>query len=109
MIEVMKLNQKQIKDSINEIKILKTLDCPQIIKYEESFVKKEHILIITEYADGGDLYQLIDRMKRQKTSMPEPKIVAIFHQLCLAIKYIHDKKIMHRDLKTQNIFLTQNQ
>jgi NIMA (never in mitosis gene a)-related kinase len=57
-----------------------------------------------EYADAGDLYDMI---ARQTHLLPEDKILDIFTQVCLAVKYIHDRKIIHRDLKTKNIFLCQ--
>lgn len=49
------------------------------------------------------------RIKEQKGKyFPEEQIMDWFTQICLAIKHIHDKKILHRDLKSQNIFLTKN-
>lgn len=59
-----------------------------------------------EYADGGDLDQ---RIKNQKGSFfDENLILEWFTQMCLAVKHIHDRKIIHRDLKCQNIFLLKN-
>lgn len=56
-----------------------------------------------DYADGGDLQQYL---KKQKKYIPEDKILQWFTQICLAIKHVHDRKILHRDLKSQNIFMT---
>lgn len=61
-----------------------------------------------DYADGGDLYKQITQQKKQGSLFSEDQIMEWFVQICLAIKYIHDKKILHRDLKTQNIFLTKS-
>ena len=59
-----------------------------------------------DYADNGDLQ---DKIKAQKGKyFTESQILDWFTQLCLAIKHIHDRKILHRDLKTQNIFVTKN-
>ena len=56
-----------------------------------------------EYADGGDLSM---KIKAQNGILfPEDKILDWFTQVCLAIKHIHDRKILHRDIKSQNIFL----
>ena len=56
-----------------------------------------------EYADGGDLSM---KIKAQNGNLfPEDKILDWFTQVCLAIKHIHDRKILHRDIKSQNIFL----
>lgn len=56
-----------------------------------------------EYADGGDLRGLIKR--RRGNLLPEGVLLDIFVQICLAVKHLHDRKIVHRDLKSENIFL----
>ena len=56
-----------------------------------------------EYCEGGDLYQKIKNNKGK--TFAETQIMEWFVQMCLALYYLHDKKILHRDLKTQNIFL----
>ncbi|EFJ51338.1 hypothetical protein VOLCADRAFT_34315, partial [Volvox carteri f. nagariensis] len=62
-----------------------------------------HLCIVTEYCDAGDLYQLL---RARKTALPEPQLLDLFAQVLLAIQHVHSKNILHRDLKTQNIFLT---
>jgi NIMA (never in mitosis gene a)-related kinase len=57
-----------------------------------------------EYADGGDLNKVIRETKAN--FFHENQILNWFTQICLAIKHIHDRKIIHRDLKCQNIFMT---
>jgi NIMA (never in mitosis gene a)-related kinase len=59
-----------------------------------------------DYADGGDLYALIGSHKSRKVLMDEKQVISIFSQICLAIRHVHSKRILHRDLKTQNVFLT---
>lgn len=59
-----------------------------------------------DYADDGDMYQRIEMQKAKRKLMPENQILDWFVQIALAIKHIHDHRILHRDLKTQNIFLT---
>ncbi len=58
------------------------------------------------YADGGDLSQKISEVKLKQEVMPESQIVDYFVQVCLAIQHVHERKIIHRDIKCQNIFLT---
>ena len=59
-----------------------------------------------DYADGGDLSM---KIKEQNGILfSEDKILDWFTQVCLAIKHIHDRKILHRDIKSQNIFLMKN-
>jgi NIMA (never in mitosis gene a)-related kinase 1/4/5 len=56
------------------------------------------------YADAGDLSKKLKDAKGSQFS--ENQILNWFTQICLAMKHVHDRKIIHRDLKTQNIFLT---
>lgn len=57
-----------------------------------------------EYADGGDLSRRIK--ERQGKLFSEGTILDWFVQICLALKHVHDRKVLHRDIKSQNIFLT---
>ena len=59
-----------------------------------------------DYADGGDLSMKIKEQNGKFFS--ENKVLDWFTQICLAIKHIHDRKILHRDIKSQNIFLMKN-
>ena len=59
-----------------------------------------------DYADGGDLYTKINERKKLGVLWSEAFILDLFVQICIALKHVHDRRILHRDLKTQNIFLT---
>ena len=63
-----------------------------------------------DYADGGDLTAKIKEAKEVGASnlLPEDTVLNWFTQICLAIKHCHDRKILHRDLKAQNVFLMKN-
>merc|ERR1719191_804575 len=56
-----------------------------------------------DYADGGDVHQEIRR--RDGALLPEVRILEWFVQTCFAMHHVHERKVLHRDLKTQNIFL----
>lgn len=68
---------------------------------------KKFLCIVMDYADGGDMYKKIEYQKKLGKLIPESQLLDWFVQMALAIKHIHDRKILHRDLKTQNIFMTQ--
>jgi len=106
IIDIEKMTPKQKEESLNEIRCLKSLDNPFVIKYKESFIEKKALCIVMDFADGGDLYAMINDYKARKAFIPEPMVIEIFSEICLAIEHVHAKKILHRDLKTQNIFLT---
>merc|ERR1719171_1469929 len=77
-----------------------------IVRVNEHFVEDGKLHIIMEYADGGDLAQRIEAEAAAKSRFPEEQVLDWFVQICLALKHAHDRRILHRDLKPQNIFLT---
>ena len=105
------MDKKEKDDVLNESIILAKLDHQNIIKFFEVFEsnKPKHMVnIVTEYADGGDLSEKIKEKKNKNNNFTESEILDYFTQICLAIKHIHEKKIIHRDLKSGNIFLMKN-
>ena len=102
------MDDEEKRETFNEAKILKKLDHPNIIKFKEVFLQRQPkpaLNIVTEYADGGDLGQKIEKQKKVKVPLSEAQILDYITQICLALQHIHKKKIIHRDLKSGNIFL----
>ena len=102
------MDDEEKRETFNEAKILKKLDHPNIIKFKEVFLQRQPkpaLNIVTEYADGGDLGQKIEKQKKLKVPLSEAQILDYITQICLALQHIHKKKIIHRDLKSGNIFL----
>lgn len=100
------MNEDERKEAFIEAKILEKLDHPNIVKFIEVFRSSKPyatLNIVMDYADNGDLGT---KIKNQKKPFPESQIFDWFTQICLAVKYIHERKILHRDLKSGNIFLT---
>ena len=90
--------------SLLEAKLLSALHHPNIVTCYESFTERGRLCIVMDYCAGGDLYQ---RLKRQKgVLLAEDRILDWFTQMCLGLKHVHDRKVLHRDLKTQNVFMT---
>jgi len=97
------------KEAYKEAKILEKLDHSNIVRFIEVFRSNKPyptLNIVMEYADGGDLNKLIKMQQKENCYFSEDKILDWFCQICLAVKHLHDKKILHRDLKSGNIFLT---
>ncbi len=100
------MERKQKEEALNEVHILKAMRHPYVVTYRESFIEKRCLCIVMDYADGGDLYTKINQHKKTQELFSEDQILDWFVQIALSLKYIHDRKILHRDIKTQNIFLT---
>jgi serine/threonine protein kinase len=94
-------------ESLNqEVSLLQRLSHPCIIQYQESFKSGSYLYIITDFAEGGDLGSRIRSAKNKGNKFSESQIWKWFGQISAALAYIHSHKIIHRDLKTQNIFLS---
>lgn len=105
-IDMSNMDKKQRRDAINEVRVLSFLKHPYIVSYRESFSESSTLAIIMDYADGGDLYQRISNTRKAGHALGEKQILRWFTEAALALKYMHDKHVLHRDLKTQNLFLT---
>ena len=92
------MSDQERKDALREAKILEAFDHPNIIRFREVYkTRKGKLCIVMDYADGGDLTAAIKGQRGR--FFPEEKIVDWFVQMCLAIKHVHDRKVLHRDIK----------
>lgn len=109
-VELPKKDGKIRDRAINEAKFMQRLDHPNIVSVYEYFMNEEKgtLSIIMEYVDGGDLHDLIEDHKSMDPIMylSEETVIDYMAQILGALRYIHGKKILHRDIKAQNIFLS---
>lgn len=93
------------EDSLEKLKyemsILRCLDHPNAIKTYEFFEDVEHIYIVMEYCQGGELFDKITKLSH----FDELEAANIMKQLFSVVSYLHSKRIVHRDLKPENIML----
>ncbi|XP_047731487.1 serine/threonine-protein kinase Nek11 isoform X4 [Prionailurus viverrinus] len=107
-ISVGELNPNETVQANLEAQLLSKLDHPAIVKFHASFVEQDNFCIITEYCEGRDLDCKIQEYKEAGKTFPESQIIEWFIQLLLGVDYMHERKILHRDLKSKNIFLKNN-
>ncbi|CAB1418378.1 unnamed protein product [Pleuronectes platessa] len=106
-IPVEQMSRDERLSAQNECQVLKLLHHPNIIEYYENFLEDKALMIAMEYAPGGTLADYIQ--KRCNSLLDEDTILHFFVQILLALYHVHNKLILHRDLKTQNILLDKHQ
>ena len=97
-------NGDNMKKILSETDLMKKLNHPNVTKILEMFEDDGYILIAMEYINGGNLFSFVK--KRRKLSEKTAKF--LFRQIILGIKHIHSKKIVHRDIKLENILIDLN-
>ena len=97
-------NGDNMKKILYETNLMKKLNHPNITKILEMFEDDDYILISMEYINGGNLFSFVK--KRRKLSEKTAKF--LFRQIILGIKHIHSHKIVHRDIKLENILIDLN-
>ena len=102
------LSEKERNEVEQEAKILHSINSNYVVKYYDSFKENDNLNIVMEYCDGGDLNDFLIEKKKLGQPLEEPFIWKIFIKITIGLADIHKLKILHRDLKTLNIFLKQN-
>ena len=103
-IKVIEKVQENMIDDLeikNEINILKSLSHPNIVKIYEFFDTAIYYYIITEYCKKGELFSYI------KNKYSEKQLAVLFYQVFSGLCYLHEKKILHRDLKLENLMVSE--
>ena len=106
-VQITNLSEKQKTNSLNEIRVLASIKSKYIVNYKEAFLdtKDSTLCLVMEYADRGDLSKRIEEEKKRNRYFNERDIWRIFIQLVKGLKSLHDLNIIHRDIKSSNIFL----
>ncbi|KAK3281466.1 hypothetical protein CYMTET_10749 [Cymbomonas tetramitiformis] len=100
------MNNREQQEALNEVKILASVNNKYIVKYYDSFIAGRKLHIVMEFAENGCLH---DHLKAQRgKTLPEREIWKFLIQIVLGLFHLHGKHILHRDIKTLNIFLDRN-
>ncbi|KAG8985376.1 G2-specific serine/threonine protein kinase [Tulasnella sp. 427] len=127
-----KMTEKDRKQIVAEVNILKDLNHEYIVRYHDRFVDREngYLYILMEYCGGGDLGRVLAKARKQNKPLAEDRVWRYFHQLLLALDHCHypatsqhvpstsgggsstepparrTQQVLHRDLKPENVFVT---
>ena len=102
------LTKRELENSFNEVRLLASLNHKNVIGYREAFYdqKSKTLNIVMEYADDGDLSTKIKKYIKKQVFFDEQTIWSTLIQILEGLKYLHKSDIIHRDLKSANIFMT---
>ncbi|GIM09417.1 hypothetical protein Vretimale_13280, partial [Volvox reticuliferus] len=104
-IRLFEMDEKARMDTLTEAKVLAQFNHVNIVHYYECLLEGGVLNIVMEYAPGGDLAAAIQKRQHEKKPFSEDEIMFWFVQVALALYHVHGKHVLHRDLKSQNIFI----
>ncbi len=106
-IPLARLSERQRHLSLQERQLVAALRHPYVVPYHRSWIERSHtVCIVMRHCDGGDLASAAWRAGRRRERFPERTLRLWLAQLLSALAYIHSERVIHRDVKTGNVFLT---
>eukprot|EP00756_Hemistasia_phaeocysticola_P021425 Hpha_TRINITY_DN15774_c3_g1::TRINITY_DN15774_c3_g1_i1::g.40593::m.40593/K08857/NEK1_4_5; NIMA (never in mitosis gene a)-related kinase 1/4/5 len=107
VVKVLKLKATNQERAHNEIRILRQLVHVNIVRYFDHWQEGDRLFISMEYAEDGDMRGAITCQRRRGRLFPEPLVLLWMIQLTSALYYVHSMRVLHRDIKSNNIFLSE--
>lgn len=102
-VKIHEMSPAEKKVALAEVRVMNQFDSKFVVRCEgESFIEDDHLNLILEYCDAGDVKQYLGR---QKKPLKEKTVQRIIVQLLLGLYHIHSKRVIHRDIKAANLFL----
>eukprot|EP00826_Nyctotherus_ovalis_P063342 TRINITY_DN9282_c0_g1_i12.p2 TRINITY_DN9282_c0_g1~~TRINITY_DN9282_c0_g1_i12.p2 ORF type:complete len:337 (-),score=108.50 TRINITY_DN9282_c0_g1_i12:165-1175(-) len=112
------MSMKEKENALNEVRFLASIEFSfgfsgsheNVVSYKEAFIEDttDTLCMVMEYADGGDLYRYLASHYQEKRYLTEKRVWQLFTQVLRGLKALHEQKILHRDIKSPNVFLTRS-
>ena len=100
-----KLSKAGSKSKLNEVKYLKQLNHPNIIKFYEAFTYDNKLWLVLDYAEQGDMQTLVRAQKAKHRYFSEIYVWNVAYQLWSGLLYLRSQNVIHRDIKSLNIYI----
>ena len=107
-VKIGSMKEKERDNALNEIRILASYNEEYIIGYKEAFYDENSfsLCVVMEFASGGDILKQNQVHLKKRTKYKEDEIWKALVHMTKGLKSLHDRKILHRDLKCANVFIT---
>lgn len=107
-IDMSSMDALEREETLNEAKVFASIPPhPFIVRYRRSYILEDQLCIIMEHCAGGDMHRRIQRHRKRNERFKEGQIILWLAQALLGLKHLHERHILHRDLKPQNLFLNE--
>jgi len=104
-IRVEKMDAKARDTAVREAVALRRIRHPNVVRFRQVFVRSGWLCLVMDFADGGDLCAAVKERARSKIPFEESAVLECFAQVADAVNWVHSVKMVHRDIKSRNIFL----
>jgi len=104
-VDMTNLSPQEQTDTLNEVSLMAQLDNEHIVRFYDAFMDNNSMYIAMELLSGGDLGHIIHKAQKQNVLIEEETVWQFLVECCCGLKYLHDRRMLHRDLKPQNIML----
>lgn len=104
-IRVEKMDQKARDTAVREAVALRRVTHPNVVGFRQVFLRSGWLCLVMDFADGGDLCAAVKERARSRVPFEESAVLECFAQVADAVHYVHSLRMVHRDIKSRNIFL----
>ena len=104
-IQIFEMGKREREECMNEIRLLQAMNHPHIIRYLDCKLERNELTVVMELAEHGDLAKLLRSASKAAAPLGEAAAWRHFSQIADALAYMHERRVMHRDVKPANVFI----